>query len=918
VIEAGTQACVIEVGTGIVNASFTIGNVLPGQYVIQITGYPGGDSAQAIVNVVSGPSIRVYPTVCGSTGTTGGCEAGAHILVNGTGFLPTDTFCALGAPGSNAILPGTQACAIEVGTGVVNGSFTIGNVLPGQYVIMITGYAGGDSAQAIVNVVSGPSIRVYPTVCGSTGTTGGCEAGAHIFVNGTGFLPTDTSCALGAPGSNAILPGTQACVIEVGSGIVNASFTIGNVLPGQYVIMITGYAGGDSAQAIVNVVSGPSIRVYPTVCGSTGTTGGCTPGTHIFVNGTGFLPTDTTCALGAPGSNVIEAGTQACVIEVGTGIVNASFTIGNVLPGQYVIQITGYAGGDSAQAIVNVINGPRITLGVGPGILVSGIIGTEIPVNGTGFLPTDQSCSISGIGNGNTFNPVLTGSAGCAIAVGTGVVNGSFIIGNVPPGQYVIEVTGCVGNTGCAPSVGDFAEQILKVNPISSPLVLFPTNATNGATVTFTADGLSPSDTGCTVLAYNYKGSGVTPSGLPPTAALDNNLITAPTCSIITPTIATGSFVVGPYATTNIPWNVTVRGSPVNDYAGWAVFNVTASVVVTPTSGTIHTVFTFTGSGFSSKAGSCAATIIPPFPAGSKPGCYLSSNTGQVSGSVVVPLNTVPGTYGIDVGDLLGHNATGIFTVGTPSALVVLNPTSVEQSQAVGVAGFGFNPNDTYCAISASAGPTLFQLPITSGGTYPAPAPSCLISGGYASGAFTVNAAAAGGYYLITVSACTVNPQTNLVSGVPTCPAGDGLDFASNFLGVTLATTVTTGSISTTTSTSITSMATTTTSQATSFSFFSTTYDTTGILYTTYSHFTVNTVSGVYTTTYSQTSYTTQTQTTVTYSTTTQYTTVPCGPLPCGFNTQPTPFNPAPGIDSAGLLAALLLLIPMLLRRLFT
>jgi hypothetical protein len=44
---------------------------------------------------------------------------------------------------------------------------------------------------------------------------------------------------------------------------------------------------------------------------------------------------------------------------------------------------------------------------------------------------------------------------------------------------------------------------------------------------------------------------------------------------------------------------------------------------------------------------------------------------------------------------------------------------------------------------------------------------------------------------------------------------------------------------------------------------------------------------------------------------------VPCGPLPCGFDIQPAGMNPAPGIDSTGLLAALLLVVPMLLRRLF-
>jgi hypothetical protein len=403
------------------------------------------------------------------------------------------------------------------------------------------------------------------------------------------------------------------------------------------------------------------------------------------------------------------------------------------------------------------------------------------------------------------------------------------------------------------------------------------------------------------------------------TKVLDTTLITSETCSITTPGIAQGAFVVSPYATTNINWTLTVRGSPSMDTTAYAVFNDTADVVVTPTSGTINTVFTYTGSGFSSTATTCKATVLPPFPAplgepeAPAPSCYISAGTGQVSGSVIVPASAVSGTYGVEVsaaGGTGGNNsATGIFTVGTPSALVVLNPASASQGSAVGVAGFGFNGNDSYCTISSSA-VNLF-----------ADTPTCVIAGGYASGSFTINATAEGGYYLITIQACS-GPPTNKPYGkigIPTCEAPYvGLDFASNFLGVVLVATVSSTSFTTTTSSSTTtSLTTTTTSVATQFSYSSTTYSTTGIFFTTYTHFSLQTVSGQTTTTQTQSSSTTQTQTTVTYSTTTQFTTVPCGPLPCGFQVQPAPINPAPEIDGTGLLAVLLLLIPMLLRRLF-
>ncbi len=483
---AGSAACVIHAGSGVVNGSFTVGNVLPGQYVIEVTGCGGnngcfpsaGDFAQALLNVVSGPVIGLKP----STG-----QPGAHILVNGTGFLPTDTSCTVSAVGLDSnghspLLAGTAACGIKVGSGAVNGSFSIGNVLPGQYVIEITGCLGnngcfpsaGDFAQAVLNVVNGPVIGLKP----STG-----QPGAHILVNGTGFLPTDTSCTVSAVGLDAnghspILAGTAACGIKVGSGAVNGSFSIGNVLPGQYVIEITACGGnngcfpsaGDFAQAVLNVVSGPVIGLKP----STGQ-----PGAHILVNGTGFLPTDTSCTvsavgLDANGHSPLLAGTAACGIRAGTGIVNGSFTIGNVLPGQYVIEITACLGnngcfpsaGDFAQAVLNVVSGPTIKL-----FPSTARTGAHIEVNGTGFLPTDTSCSVSSIPA--SLEVIVPGTAACAINAGTGFVNASFIVSNVQPGQYLIEITGCLGNNGCAPSAGDFAQAVLFV--VSGPSIsLFP------------------------------------------------------------------------------------------------------------------------------------------------------------------------------------------------------------------------------------------------------------------------------------------------------------------------------------------------------------------------------------------------------------------------------------------------------------
>jgi len=78
------------------------------------------------------------------------------------------------------------------------------------------------------------------------------QLGSHVLVIGSGFLPTDTTCTISSPTHNVILAGTVACVIQAGSGTPQGSFTVGNILPGQYVIQVTGNQG-DSAQALLNI-----------------------------------------------------------------------------------------------------------------------------------------------------------------------------------------------------------------------------------------------------------------------------------------------------------------------------------------------------------------------------------------------------------------------------------------------------------------------------------------------------------------------------------------------------------------------------------------------------------------------------------------------------------------------------------------
>jgi hypothetical protein len=117
-----------------------VGNVMSGAYVLQASGNQG-DYAQTVLQVEGGASLALSPAAG---------PPGMDVSVQGAGFLPTDTTCTISSSSSpNPVLTGTAACVIQNGT--ANGGFVIGNVLPGEYVIQLTGNQG-DSAQTILDV----------------------------------------------------------------------------------------------------------------------------------------------------------------------------------------------------------------------------------------------------------------------------------------------------------------------------------------------------------------------------------------------------------------------------------------------------------------------------------------------------------------------------------------------------------------------------------------------------------------------------------------------------------------------------------------------------------------------------------------------------------------------------------------------
>jgi len=133
----------------------------------------------------------------------------------------------------------------------------------------------------------------------------------------------------------------------------------------------------------------------------------------------------------------------------------------------------------------------------------AGQVGIEVNISGyvTEGPNQDQSCSISSPTNGLIINNGDPALGACVVNGGsstTGNFTGSFTVGNVSPGQYVIEVTACPGNNGCWPSQGDWVQTIF-VTQNSPTIEASPYGAYPGGTLQVMGSGFSLNDNACSL-----------------------------------------------------------------------------------------------------------------------------------------------------------------------------------------------------------------------------------------------------------------------------------------------------------------------------------------------------------------------------------------------------------------------------------
>ncbi|MGA2789561.1 MAG: hypothetical protein ABSF00_02200 [Candidatus Bathyarchaeia archaeon] len=930
---AANPAFSCSVGSGKVSGTFYVGlaEIVNTPETITVTASPGGDSASVAFTIDGSPTLGFSPSSPQPPGTT------ITVLLTGGQFSSGDTTtssvsCSISTSG----LSSSSACRIGGGGTDLTGTFfVVGNVASGNsYTVTVTGTLG-DTASAVFTVappVVGPAIFLSPSD-GPAGTT--------ITVTGTGFPSLDSSCVLSSA-PTPLMSSTPTPTCSIGSGKITASFKVASGAgAGLYTVFVTSSSGASASEMFV-VDGTPTLVFTPPSPQPTGTTIQVSIGVGAFSSG------DTSsCTISSTPSGLFQS--SACHLSQSPqSLAGTFFVVSSAASGStYTVTVRGSLG-DTASETFTIAPTP-----IGPQLIAvpqDGPRGTKIALQGRAFSGLDTSCVItstpaniiaspatctvstsgtfttsftvssaadptlnpytitatgsSGDTAFTTFNvdptPTLTftpaspqapgttvdvsitisipqgqfssGDTSCSISsspggllstsacrigsAGTDLTGTFFVVAAVPSGSsYTVVVTGNLGDTG----VGTF--QVI----VATLLTLSPTYNSPGQTISFVARGLLTTDTSCSITS-NTGVNGAT-------------LIASPSCTVSGGT-GTGTFTVGPTATADSsPWTVTVTGNPGGDTVA-TTFTVVPAITVTPTNGVASSVASFTGSGFGSAATSCTLTSAP---AGlfTTNGCNLivpgPNGNGQVSGTFTVAVGAPAGTYVITVTDTTPFAASTDFTVGTPNAQVTVSPNVVLPGTSVGVTGFGFNGDDTGpCTISGLPG---------------APTLSCNISGGTVGGSIGLDPTTPSGTYLITVTGSTG-------------------DFASNYLEVILLTGTLT-SITTTSTTSITSTTFTTFTTSTSLSQSFTTFTFTGIT-TALSYalstitFTGQSVASSITTTTSYTSV----PTTVTASGTATGTLGASAIRPL-FSSDQTPY------DVLALFAALMLLAPMVLRRLF-
>ncbi len=537
-------------------------------------------------------------------------------------------------------------------------------------------------------------------------------------------------------------------------------------------------AGATTGDLVVSVGGGNSNAVLFTVTSSdpsisTLSPGGGVVGTAVTITGTSFGSSQGTSTVTFNGTTGIPTNWSATSIKVpvptGATTGNVLVTVGGVASNPY-----GFEVGTAA---------PNIT-SVSP---TSGAVATSVTIAGTGFGSTQGTNTVTF--NGVSGMPTSWSATQIKVPVPTGATSGS----------VVVTASGTVSNSvgftvpGTGPSITGLSP---SSGPVGTSVTIAGTNfdATQGtSTVMFngtvaTATGWSPTSIVASVPTGATSGGVVlTVAG---TASSAFNFTVAPSITSLSPTSGaagtsvtiTGSSFGSSQGTSTVTFNGTTA-TPTSWSAGSITVPVpstaaTGNVVVTvggvasnglnftvapnitnlsPTSGTVGTSVTITGTGFGSSQGTSTVTFNGT----------AATPTGWSASSITVPVPSAAATGNVVV-TVGGVASNGVNFTVVPN-ITNLSPTSGAVGTSVTIAGTGFGSSQGTSTVTFNG--TVATPTSWGAGSITVPVPSTAATGNVV---VTVGGVASNGVNFTVVPNITTLSPTSGAVGTSVTITGTG------------------------------------------------------------------------------------------------------------------------------------------------
>ena len=467
------------------------------------------------------------------------------------------------------------------------------------------------------------------------------------------------------------------------------------------------------------------------------------PGTSIYVDCTGFTPNEQ--AILYYDAALTQIGTApATVNTTGTFIISGRIPT-NATPGNHYIQVSTTP--DAANILLfNVIIPTTFTLSP-----IIGNVGETISVTGSGFTPG----LISLYWNGAT-------SAFVSItADSSGILSGTFTVPTTPKGTYTITTSSGYGSANfqvnpkivinpATGGVGDavgltgtgFAANSTVIISVATQTISttspspIPTTATGSFSCTFAIPSI-PGGINVVQATDGIGNSAVTNfttgpkiSVSPATGGVGDNIIISGSgfspFKPITFTIDGVALTVSPSTVTsdlngafsNVSFVIppvsggthSIKATDQDGHNNTATLTMMTKITVTPTTGTVGTQITVTGSGF---APSTPVSIY--WDAGASPVTNVtSSSTGTISGLTFNAPPSAKGVHTVKAQDTSNNSATVSFST-TPK--IVLTPATGGYGDSITISYTGFTAGSTITTtsllISSTVGVPLGTTPTT-------------------------------------------------------------------------------------------------------------------------------------------------------------------------------------------------------------